>query len=307
MSPGFRPAVATWYSSGWKVLYACRSTSVMSTGARCSALTAERPPKPPPRMTTCGRVWRVSHVCRQQWQTRGPCPVRQTRSGVMSATAQRPSRSGPGPGWQCGHHQVARRSASPGRSGTYRTGVRQRRHSSPVAGVDPVLLPRPWVAGGDLAVAAHGDALPQHPAAVPTSPRASTSPAGVHGLWPRTNSSSLTHRFPSPARVRWSSRAATSGRSRRCGQPSAPPRRRPSPRAAGPARAGPSPGPRRRCRTSSTTGIRSASACRSSSVTRRDPYVRRQPRRQPAARAAARSTPRPSAGGCAGSSRRRSG
>src|ERR1041385_533532 len=49
------PAVATWYSSGWKRWWLVRSTSVISTGAPSSARTASMPPKPQPTTTTRGR------------------------------------------------------------------------------------------------------------------------------------------------------------------------------------------------------------------------------------------------------------
>lgn len=41
----------------------------------------------------------------------------------------------------------------------------------------------------------------------------STAPTAVHGLCPRRKHSSLAHRLPKPATHRWSSSAATSGRS----------------------------------------------------------------------------------------------
>src|SRR5690625_5346577 len=55
-SPGFSPAVATWYSSGWKVLYTLRSIRVTRTRASRRAVTACAPAKPPPRMITCGQL-----------------------------------------------------------------------------------------------------------------------------------------------------------------------------------------------------------------------------------------------------------
>src|SRR5690349_3192081 len=50
-----RPAVATWYSSGWNRWWLVRSTSVMSTAASPSARVASSPPKPQPTMTMRGR------------------------------------------------------------------------------------------------------------------------------------------------------------------------------------------------------------------------------------------------------------
>src|SRR5699024_5660998 len=55
-SPGFRPAVATWYSNGWKVLYTLRSMRVTRTRTSRSASTACAPAKPPPRITTWGQL-----------------------------------------------------------------------------------------------------------------------------------------------------------------------------------------------------------------------------------------------------------
>src|SRR5258706_5240624 len=55
MSAGFRPAVATWYRSGWNRWWFERSTSVTRTGARASARAAVSPPKPPPTIATWGR------------------------------------------------------------------------------------------------------------------------------------------------------------------------------------------------------------------------------------------------------------
>src|SRR5690625_7137889 len=55
-SPGFSPAVATWYSSGWKVLYTLRSIRVTRTRVSRRAVTACAPAKPPPRMITCGQL-----------------------------------------------------------------------------------------------------------------------------------------------------------------------------------------------------------------------------------------------------------
>src|SRR5712692_7308585 len=51
-----RPAVATWYRSGWNTWWLRRSRSVTSTGARARARAARRPAKPPPAITTCGRL-----------------------------------------------------------------------------------------------------------------------------------------------------------------------------------------------------------------------------------------------------------
>src|SRR5699024_2465775 len=49
-------AVATWYSSGWKVLYTLRSMRVTRTRTSRSASTACAPAKPPPRITTWGQL-----------------------------------------------------------------------------------------------------------------------------------------------------------------------------------------------------------------------------------------------------------
>src|SRR5690606_21602478 len=54
MSGADRPAVATWYSSGWNRWWLPRSTRVMRTAAFASARVAHRPAKPPPMTTTCG-------------------------------------------------------------------------------------------------------------------------------------------------------------------------------------------------------------------------------------------------------------
>src|SRR5207247_354012 len=58
MSEGLRPAVATWYSSGWNRWKLRRSTTVTSTGTRASACAAVSPPKPAPTISTCGRAAR---------------------------------------------------------------------------------------------------------------------------------------------------------------------------------------------------------------------------------------------------------
>src|SRR3712207_1526919 len=54
-SPSDRMPVATWYSSGWNRWWLVLPMTVRSTGARLSALAANRPPKPEPTMTTRGR------------------------------------------------------------------------------------------------------------------------------------------------------------------------------------------------------------------------------------------------------------
>ena len=51
-SPRDSAPVATWYVSGWKRWKLCRSTSVMSTGARRRPSTACSPANPPPMTTT---------------------------------------------------------------------------------------------------------------------------------------------------------------------------------------------------------------------------------------------------------------
>src|SRR6185437_6652280 len=53
MSPGFSPPVATWYSSGWNVLYRFLSMIVTSAPALLRPLTADRPANPAPTITTC--------------------------------------------------------------------------------------------------------------------------------------------------------------------------------------------------------------------------------------------------------------
>ena len=52
MSSASRPAVATWYSSGWKVWKLLASTSVTSTSDPARPLAARIPPNPEPMMTT---------------------------------------------------------------------------------------------------------------------------------------------------------------------------------------------------------------------------------------------------------------
>ena len=53
-SAAFRPAVATWYRSGWKVWKLLRSTSVMSTGRPARRRATSIPPNPAPTTTTLG-------------------------------------------------------------------------------------------------------------------------------------------------------------------------------------------------------------------------------------------------------------
>src|SRR6185369_11061341 len=66
MSVAERPAVATWYSSGWKTWWFRRSSSVTRAGAPARAWAAVRPPKPPPTITTCGGT--------RRFYRRGPGP-----------------------------------------------------------------------------------------------------------------------------------------------------------------------------------------------------------------------------------------
>src|ERR1700751_2527301 len=54
ISPGDSPAVATWYSNGWKVWWFLRSTMMIWTGSPSKPRAALRPPKPPPTITTRG-------------------------------------------------------------------------------------------------------------------------------------------------------------------------------------------------------------------------------------------------------------
>src|SRR5207245_1337634 len=56
ISPAESPAVATWYSSGWKVWWFLRSTTVTRTGSLPSARAAFSPPNPAPSTSTCGRL-----------------------------------------------------------------------------------------------------------------------------------------------------------------------------------------------------------------------------------------------------------
>ena len=55
MSAAFRPAVATWYSSGWKVWKLWRSTRVTSHSVRRRPRSVHNPANPAPMMTTRGR------------------------------------------------------------------------------------------------------------------------------------------------------------------------------------------------------------------------------------------------------------
>src|SRR5690348_6940526 len=59
ISPGERPAVATWYRSGWNVWKFLRSMTVICTGALAKARAAFKPPKPAPTLTTRGVPWLV--------------------------------------------------------------------------------------------------------------------------------------------------------------------------------------------------------------------------------------------------------
>src|SRR5262249_15027295 len=66
--------VAHWYSSGWNRCVPSRSINVIETGARRRARAANRPPNPPPMMTTraeslvrfiaCSRSARVARLGR---------------------------------------------------------------------------------------------------------------------------------------------------------------------------------------------------------------------------------------------------
>ena len=64
MAGAARPAVATWYSSGWNRWWLVRSTSVMSTGRLRRARAASRPPKPQPMMRTLRPGRRLRHPAR---------------------------------------------------------------------------------------------------------------------------------------------------------------------------------------------------------------------------------------------------
>src|SRR6476469_781870 len=55
MSSPSRPAVATWYSSGWNVWWLRASSTVTSTGASRRWRAAARPPNPAPTTTTWWR------------------------------------------------------------------------------------------------------------------------------------------------------------------------------------------------------------------------------------------------------------
>src|SRR3954447_17156430 len=55
ISPSERMPVATWVSSGWDRWWLVLPMTVTSTGALRSAWAVNRPPKPVPMMTTCGR------------------------------------------------------------------------------------------------------------------------------------------------------------------------------------------------------------------------------------------------------------
>src|SRR5687767_10053726 len=70
ISAGDRPAVATWYSNGWKTWWLRRSTSVTRTGLPRRVWAALSPPNPPPTITTCGVVTRTLRAPGSRLQAR---------------------------------------------------------------------------------------------------------------------------------------------------------------------------------------------------------------------------------------------
>ena len=84
-SPGFSPPVATWYSSGWNVLYLLRSTSITCAPAR----SAPSPPparRSPPRPRSPGAL-RPRDLAPRRLIPRKP-PSVSTASRPLKATAQ---------------------------------------------------------------------------------------------------------------------------------------------------------------------------------------------------------------------------
>ena len=108
----------------------------------------------------------------------------------------------PGPGWQDGHHHVRRCSGSPRTSATTRTGVPQRRHGRPARPATQCCSPRRVLPV--VICCAPGTVAECFSARAPrvSSASTSTSPTGVHGLWPRRKHSSLAQRLPKPATTR---------------------------------------------------------------------------------------------------------
>ena len=104
------------------------------------------------------------------------------RSGQRDRLPRCGQRSGPGPGWQCGHHQVRRRPGSPGTSATTRIVVPQRRHGSPARPDTQCCSPgRVLPVVTCMAPGTVADCLSARAASRTVAGR-STSPTGVHGL-----------------------------------------------------------------------------------------------------------------------------
>src|SRR4051794_8655438 len=87
MSSPSSPAVATWYSSGWKVWKLLLSTMVTSTGARRSARAAARPPNPAPTITT---RWRLTAQSRPTTLTTSTVTMPELRRGGAARSGRQP-------------------------------------------------------------------------------------------------------------------------------------------------------------------------------------------------------------------------